>query len=943
MIRFIIFLSLVAGPFSSLLAQQVIKGSVRDLDASIPLIGATIVISGTTEGVTSDLDGDFRLETDRTFPLDIVISFMGYQAQTITVKSEAQRLKIDLTASATSLDAFEVVDYRVSEKQRQEPLTVERMDVIAIKETPSDNFYDGLALLKGVDITAASLGFKVINTRGFNSTSPVRSLQLIDGMDNQSPGLNFSLGNFLGSSDLDVMSVDIVAGASSAFYGPGAFNGVINMTTKDPFNFPGLAVSVKTGERSMQEYAIRWAQVLRNKSGKPKFGYKVNFFYMRALDWQAENYLPIDGSPALEGNPGGIDAVNIYGDEIYDDRSDPFSKSEYPGYGIVFKQGYKEIDLADYNTENLKLNGGFYYKLTDSIEASYTLNYGTGTTIYQGDNRYSLKDIQFLQNRVEVGKKGTWFIRAYATHEDAGNSYDIVTTGVRMTESTIIPDINGNDNWMTRYRIIWGGRDYTRKLEGFEGYPDINAFQNDTLWADALDEWLIQYHDTLQAWHQELRGELNNDDRAGIPAYEKGTARFDSAFTDITTRKFTDGGSLFYDKSALYHVQGEYRFSVAGFGITTGGNHRWYRPDTRGTIFQDTLTYMRERNEAGEMVQVDSSYREIKNEEFGYYLGLNRDLMDRKLKVSATLRMDKNKNFAFLFSPAVSLVFSPVANHTFRTTFSSAIRNPTLADQYLYYNVGRAILLGNLEGYDSLITVGSFVNYLTSLDKESLEYFDVAPIRPEKVKTFELGYRGILSDKVYLDISLYQSWYRDFIGYLIGVDVEFDLIGFPRDPQVYRLAANAEGLVMTRGGSIGANYFYAKKHALNGNYSYNELISGDDDPIIPAYNTPTHKFNVGISGRDIILPILQFGRLGYALNYRWVEGFRFEGSPQFTGEIPSYGLLNGQVNFSVPKWNSTLKLGASNLLNNRVRQVYGGPAIGRLAYVSLLFDLNTNN
>ena len=243
MIRFIIFLSLVAGPFSSLLAQQVIKGSVRDLDASIPLIGATIVISGTTEGVTSDLDGDFRLETDRTFPLDIVISFMGYQAQTITVKSEAQRLKIDLTASATSLDAFEVVDYRVSEKQRQEPLTVERMDVIAIKETPSDNFYDGLALLKGVDITAASLGFKVINTRGFNSTSPVRSLQLIDGMDNQSPGLNFSLGNFLGSSDLDVMSVDIVAGASSPVLtdtaNPGKLNGSLVVILITPLNAPG--------------------------------------------------------------------------------------------------------------------------------------------------------------------------------------------------------------------------------------------------------------------------------------------------------------------------------------------------------------------------------------------------------------------------------------------------------------------------------------------------------------------------------------------------------------------------------------------------------------------------------------------------------------------------------------------------------------------------------
>lgn len=85
-------------------------------------------------------------------------------------------------------------------------------------------------------MTTASLGFKVINTRGFNSTSPVRSLQIIDGVDNQAPGLNFSLGNFLGSSELDVLKVDIVVGASGAYYGPNAFNGVISMETKSPFS-----------------------------------------------------------------------------------------------------------------------------------------------------------------------------------------------------------------------------------------------------------------------------------------------------------------------------------------------------------------------------------------------------------------------------------------------------------------------------------------------------------------------------------------------------------------------------------------------------------------------------------------------------------------------------------------------------------------------------------
>ena len=166
------------------------------------------------------------------------VSYIGYENQLIDFSSAGQKLNVQMELSAVMLEAFEISDFRVSEKQRQDPLTVETMDILAIKETPADNFYDGLAMLKGVDLTSASLGFKVINTRGFNSTSPVRSLQLIDGVDNQSPGLNFSLGNFLGSSDLDVMKVDIVAGASSAFYGPGAFNGVIDMTTKNPFRFP---------------------------------------------------------------------------------------------------------------------------------------------------------------------------------------------------------------------------------------------------------------------------------------------------------------------------------------------------------------------------------------------------------------------------------------------------------------------------------------------------------------------------------------------------------------------------------------------------------------------------------------------------------------------------------------------------------------------------------
>jgi outer membrane receptor protein involved in Fe transport len=198
------------------------------------------------------------------------------------------------------------------------------MSLSAIKETPAANFYEGLGNLKGVDLTSASLGFKVINTRGFNSTSPVRSLQLIDGVDNQSPGLNFSLGNFLGASELDVESVDLVVGASSAFYGPNAFNGVISMKTKDPFLHKGIALSLKGGERNLVETAFRYADVIKNAAGQDKFAFKVNLFYLRADDWEANNaeesYRDLEQVRPVpyvgEDNPGGYDAVNRYGDEI---------------------------------------------------------------------------------------------------------------------------------------------------------------------------------------------------------------------------------------------------------------------------------------------------------------------------------------------------------------------------------------------------------------------------------------------------------------------------------------------------------------------------------------------------------------------------------------------------------------------------------------------------
>ncbi len=906
---------------------QHISGVIRDAATGELITGAVITLKGTTEAVTTDVDGKFDLVTDANPPYVLIISYIGFEPMEINVPVSGSSVDVRLRPKEIKLKDVEITGSRISEKQKEAPLTVESMDIIAIKECPQNSFYEGLGTLKGVDLTSASLGFTIVNTRGFNSTSPVRSLQLIDGVDNQSPGLNFSLGNFLGSPELDVLKVDMIAGASSAYYGPNAFNGVIAMTTRSPFINPGLEVSVKVGERSLFETAVRWAQVFRNKNDEEKFGYKINLFYMRANDWEANNLSAASNSRDGVQNPGGYDAVNRYGDEDITGANNAMSLSQqaqYPGLKRWYRTGYLEKDIVDYNSNNLKASAAFHYKLSKNTEAIFASSFGTGTTVYQGDNRYSLKDILFFQNRLEIRRENKFFVRAYATNEDAGKSYDAVFTAILMQNAA-----KSDDQWSRDYRNYWIYEDIYTRAHSLPGFPPLQ-FPYDTAQANAV---MLQYNDTVVSWHRGA-SDYSNFEALTIenqPFYSPGTARFDSLLQSVTSRKtFKEGGSGFYDKSALYHIQGEYKFTPSFMDIIVGSNFRLYKPDSRGTIFADT------------------SGEKITNSEFGVYTGFEKKLSGEKLKLNLTMRLDKNENFDYLFSPALSAVYVLQNNHVFRLSFSAAIRNPTLSDQYLYYNVGRAILLGNITGYDSLATISSLPDYFNSptLDKNLIKYFNADPVRPEQVKTIEAGYRATVFENIFMDVNYYFSFYKDFIGYNIGAKLEFQDPPFAnrlKSLNVYRIASNAEDLVVTQGGSIGINYYFKKYYAVVANYSYNFLDRrGSDDELIPAFNTPVNKFNIGLNGRDIRANLFgwQVSNIGFNINYKWVQGFEFEGSPQFTGMVDTYGLVDAQVNYRMKSINATFKLGASNVLNNKVYQVYGGPQVGRLAYFSVLVNIS---
>ena len=1005
-----------------LFAQHIIKGTVYDKKTKESLIGANVIIPSSSKGTMTDFDGLFQLEVP-SIPIDIEVSFIGFEKKIITVNS-TEAIKVYLGEDKLILSEVVITDTRLTQKQKQSAITVEALDIIAIKETPASSFYEGLGALKGVDVTSASLGFKIINTRRFNSTSPVRSLQIIDGVDNQSPGLNFALGNFLGSSELDLKKVEIIVGANSALYGPNAFNGVISMETKDPFQFPGFSAQFKGGARNLGEIALRYAHAFKNKNGDDIFGAKFNFYKMVADDWVANNYEQAFDSPSAATNFGGYDAVNRYGDEYYKTYS---TFKIHPGLGTFHRTGYEEKDLVDYNTENIKMNMALFLKPTAKTELIYATNYGTGTTVYQGDNRYSLNCLEFFQNRLEFRQKDKFFIRFYETHEDAGNTYDAVATA-RSLQNKHMSD----GDWSKAYGTYWT-TDINPKIEQLPGWININDVQlfetifnpetgeNELVyiegayetWESDMSDILTLYSDSIEFYHNETEQYINNIvGQQGYSFLHPDSTNFQEVFNEITTQTRYDkdgnivGGTKFYDKSKLYHAQAEYKFEIGKNRFTVGANARMYAPDSDGSIFEDgfiqhyndrylfdddgnpvitsdtVIDYIIVDNILVADTSINTTHNfvidtiiedlVITNKEYGVYAGYQRDFFSETLKLSASARMDKNQNFDYLFSPAASIVYTPSEKDVLRISLSSAIRNPTLTDQYLNYDIGQAILLGNLNGfgYDQyFVNIDSLEQYFISAtyNPDALRggFMKIDPIRPEKVKTIEAGYRTTLFNKLYLDASVYYSIYTDFIGYQTGASFKFgstivadeqdvidgwatavgDTIDNYNDillPSIqgYRVAANAQDKVSTKGFSLGLNYFLNQYLTINGNYSWNKLNKkGADDPIIPAFNTPEHKFNLGFGVRDINL----FGvsrNWGFSTNYKWVEGFVFEGSPQFTGEVPSYDQLDAQVNKTIPEIKATVKVGASNLLNNNSYQVYGGPRVGRMMYASLLFDLH---
>jgi iron complex outermembrane receptor protein len=172
-----------------------ISGKVSDKETGKPLSGVSVGIKGTIAGTITSDSGRFTIRTKYKFPLTLVFTSVGFTPQEYEVKGIESRLYVALETQTALGKEVVVTASRVSESRLKSPVAIEKLDIRAIRETASPNFYDALQNVKGVQMTTSSLTFKIPNTRGFNIPNNFRFVQLVDGVDMQSATLGVPLGN----------------------------------------------------------------------------------------------------------------------------------------------------------------------------------------------------------------------------------------------------------------------------------------------------------------------------------------------------------------------------------------------------------------------------------------------------------------------------------------------------------------------------------------------------------------------------------------------------------------------------------------------------------------------------------------------------------------------------------------------------------------------------
>lgn len=829
--------------------------------------------------------------------------------------------KLSDSAHAAILDEVVVSASKVPEKILQSPVSIEKEGAEYFKNSAAPSFFDALENVKGVQIITPSIGFKVINTRGFANTTNVRFAQLVDGMDIQAPHIGAPIANAIGPNDMDVESVEVIPGVASALYGMNTINGLANIITKDPFTSQGICIQQKTGinhvsdsnssAKIFSETSLRIAHAFNSK-----FALKVNGTFTTGTDWIADDHTDINtagnatlGLTGLD-NPA-YDGVNGYGNESSNRKAITLKGKNY----VIARTGYYEKQIADYSLQNIKGDAGLFYKINDRTEISYAYKFSLMDNIYQRSNRFRLENYLVQQHGLNLRSKSIT-VHAYWNVENTGDSYNLRS----MAENT---------DKAYKSDDMWFG-DFTTRFNSTYTSPAsvIQALQAARIFADTA-------------------------------RLQPGSAAYQTTFNKLKNINNWDSGAALRVKANLINIDAQINLTeniLSAFKKKTnvellaGFDYRTYVVIPDGNYFiNPTAT-----NKFDNLVYSKS----------GGFISATRRVLKNKVKLGTIIRADRNDYFSILWNPRFTAVYSPNLKNNFRIAYQSGNRFPSLFEGFSNVNSGGVKRVGGLK----VMSNGVFEN---SYLKSSIDFFKAAVtkdvntlaitkdssikrnasllkkngytyLKPEHVSSIELGYKGLfVHSRLFVDVDFYYNKYNSFIAQVeasVAKTSKPDSVAFylndNKTQDRYRLWTNSKTTVYNYGGSLGLKYNLPKNYILRANVSYAKLDrKSGNDGLEDGFNTPQWITNISVANENI------YKGIGAGITYKWQNSY-YSQTFLVTGTVPAYGNLDVQASYHIKAPQINIKLGGTNVLNKYYYSFLGGPSIGGFYYMTLTYTLN---
>ena len=936
---------------TAVVAQTQVSGTVTDANGQ-PVPGASVVVDSNT-GTVTDFDGNFSLSTSKTPPFTLTVSNVGLETKTVTVSSAAQSLSITLGESATQLDEIVVSASRMAERLFESPVTVEKFSTQQIESTPSADYFNGLANLKSTNILEAGLVFSQISLRGFTDIYNEGLVTLVDGMNNQAPVFGFGVGNLIGVHDIDVQSVEILPGASSALYGADAYKGIIFINSKNPFDHEGLDVTYRTGitdqdaagSNQFEDIAIRMGGKLSDK-----FAIKATFSHKWGSEWLATDYRHAANRTIIEGydrNNPDYDAVNVEGEYSF---TSPVifgaiaSLAQMPSlmqlsalspnyFKTIASTGYNLVDLVGSDTYNTKGNFAIHYRPDSKSELSIQSLIGTGKApLYTGATVYQMDRVVVQQHKLNYNRGG-FNAKFFFTHENAGNTSIAKLDAINVANAQPGGIQNG-----------WGGI-YIQTLLG--GIAAANGIPAQLALPWVLNEINTHIGGTALAGGDPSTLTLSDRFGSTIPFHVAarqaananmlvpGTQAFNAALQTSRNNAIEIGvGSTVKDVSEILNYEVDYDFGdKLGFGnLIVGAVYRDYSLDTGGTLYTDYTA-------------------PIEYQEFGGYAQLKSNLLQDKVTMTASVRYDKQTVMDDgNFTPRLGFLINISENQNIRFSAQTGFRNPTNQDKFIGLLNGSFFILGNerqsVGRFDRTVSMvngqpGRFTgNYVmeNSLNQRDRSQADLNFAKAETVSTVELGYR-FNSPGFTLDISGYYNAYQDKIA---GVYVYTPIVNanFPTVQDAmnggnffeFQVDSNMDNDFNAYGLSFEAVKTLTSNLTANLIYEYND-IDYTPDPIIDvnlSWNTPEHRIKAGLN--------YDLGNIQLNANGRYNSEYYYESS-FFNTDVPENVVFDAKASFDLKKLNSSLEIGGNNIGGENYIGIPGAGLIGSTYYVALKVSL----